>query len=421
MISFFIVTICFSNLLLLAFLFTLDVKKGSPAIILWTGLTIIYCVPAISDFAVQNYSGYEFGILKFRNQDVLIAQLYAFYILITFAFFRFFLDRWISPLLVIPRNKNHTLYFHEVLIYYFLLSILVYFIYSSYHELVSVGMGIGWVARRELINPVDAGVINLLLKLLSGFSLLWLLYKKKVNFLFLFLVFISAFIFLGGSRLPVIMFSLPVLAYWMMQGKSLLRFAVVSVSYFFISLILDFLRLIRFQGTLEGRLALILNPLDTVSSILDSERSELSLRYFYYSYVSGESYIESFFTLKYFFRSLMAPVPSFIAPFKPENFEYDMHLAASGLNATMHPTMFGSIYADSGYFGLVWVILIVFYIYIIPMLLKPKTKLSTFILFGVLATSSLMIARGAIYGSFVSIIAVAILIKIYESFSKKVK
>lgn len=217
------------------------------------------------------------------------------------------------------------------------------------------------------------------------------------------------------------MFSLPVLAYWMMQGKSLLRFAVVSVSYFFISLILDFLRLIRFQGTLEGRLALILNPLDTVSSILDSERSELSLRYFYYSYVSGESYIESFFTLKYFFRSLMAPVPSFIAPFKPENFEYDMHLAASGLNATMHPTMFGSIYADSGYFGLVWVILIVFYIYIIPMLLKPKTKLSTFILFGVLATSSLMIARGAIYGSFVSIIAVAILIKIYESFSKKVK
>lgn len=408
-----VITLSVINFSVLLVLFYLDSRKKSPTVILWLSLAIFYVLPSTFDFQRNGFYGYGFGYLGFSAIDVLVAQLYTFYILMSFLLFRLLISSWVidwSPLLhtsKLPVSQRLKW------LYFTLLILLIFSVYSAYTDLFSSGQGIGWISRRENISGVNSVMINHLVKLLSGFSLLWLLQKKYYYFFALGFFFLTSFFLLGGSRLPVVLFFLPVVAYWLTKGRALLRFMLLSSSYGLFSFLMDVLRLMRFKNTYAERFALIIDPMSIIEQLSNSERTESSLRFFYYSYVSGQSYSDTFFSFNYFFRSIFAFLPSFIARFKPDNFEYDMHQAATGMYATMHPTMFGSLYADSAYFGVFWVVLIGLYIYMLPKLVVSFTNLaSSYISFGLLCGACLMIGRGAIYGAFVSIILLIFLIMI---------
>jgi hypothetical protein len=396
-------------------LYCLDIRKRNPAALIWVGLAVLYVIPSFFDAGKSGYAAFQFGKLEFGPADIVKAQFYALCILLSILVVRLVVEKRVQDWTTFFDDvKVRSLSLTERFVYYVPFLVLLALVLLSYRAMVDSGQGMGWESRREVLTGLDVILMGLLFKLLAGFSLFWFLKRRYFDFVLQLLVYILAFFILGGSRFYVVIVLLPLLIYWMSSSNSVKRFLIVTSSYIILSTGMGVLRVLRFTPSLEGRLQLIMNPISTFSDVAKNFSGEGAVRFFYYAYVSGDAYMDSFFSLKYLIRTFLVFLPSAIAPFKPENFEYDMHYAASEKVATMHPTLFGAIYADSKFLGLFWVFLIMFYFYIFPSLFKVKRSVSLIIIYGAICSSSLMLARGAIYGSIFGIFVLVLVVYLLE-------
>tara|TARA_A100001391_G_scaffold158114_2_gene116441 strand:+ start:3019 stop:4167 length:1149 start_codon:yes stop_codon:yes gene_type:complete len=365
-------------------------------------------MPSFFDSNIEGFSGYGWGYLYFSSEDVFWGQVYAFLVLALCLFFRLSLGGILKNndvfLLVSPDWKDKTKY-----IFWFLLALYLFVTLKSYFDLTAYGGGVGWGARRESVGKVEQGLSNFLMGVLSFSSYYFFAKKKYYLSLFIFVIYSGSFFILGGTRIPLLAVVLPFIMVWIFKSNGILKALLFASFYSAASFIMDIMRLMRFKNSLAERWDVIVNYQDYIGLLGGDERTEASLRYVYYAFIHGINHYEEFQKLKYFARSLMMFFPASIFDFKPDNFEYDMHEAVSGIHATMHPTFFGTLFADSGAWFFLWIVYIYLFIYIVPHFLYKYSGRFYLGAFGMISLSSMMIARGAFYSSIIYIVYILIL------------
>jgi len=152
--------------------------------------------------------------------------------------------------------------------------------------------------------------------------------------------------------------------------------------------------------------------------------SEQSLRFAFYYFVQSGMSESGFGVFSYLTRVLFFWMPSFLDPanIKPGDFEYIMFASyMPGYVGTMHPTFFGSLYADGGWFIIPWLIFFVAVYNSTSFFLKKYNGICFFAIWGAYAYLYMMMARGSLYGPFVVLAFGLIFVSIAQRFSLKLK
>ena len=250
----------------------------------------------------------------------------------------------------------------------------------------------------------------------AGLGCYFFIKKQFFKFSIVSSFYIFLYFVFGGSRQPLIAFILPFIAYYSIGGSKVnYKFIYLTI---FISLfskfIFDAMIFIRNLPSFNDRLEALSAPSELFISISSREGSEGNVRYAFYYFIQNASIENGYFGFNYLVRSFLFWLPSSIdfLGIKPKDFEYKMFFDyMNGREGTMHPTFFGSIYADSGWFFLPWVICISVAFYFLPIYIQRFKGVTYFCLWSTCLFYSFMLARGSIYGSIV-VIAVGIVFAI---------
>jgi len=408
-----------------------ELKRLGPASVFWLSVLAVFLVPALFDPFVGYVQPHIYSVnYELDIFTLVISQAYVLVFLLVCGF---------GYLLLRPKRfggQVDKIYFVGQINskssrgLYWLLAFLYLSIFAVFESYQTFGMllfsDFGFIARRDSLSALSGFLLSYNL-IICGGVFFWLMLTKRylmsasVVILYLLLYFV-----MGGSRQPLIILVLPFVVYFLSRSSYRVMYSALLVIFFNVfSKVLEFLLYLRNLSGFEARLAafsdipdLMFNSQEAVGS------SESSLRFAFYYFVHSGVGGDGFGELNYFLRTLFFWLPSKldVLGIKPADFEYTMfEFYMPGYQGTMHPTFFGSVYADSGWFLLPWAVFFVaIYRFFLPMMSRLK-GVCFFAAWGLFAYFYMMLARGAIYGPFVALVFGMILIYIFQtvSFSKK--
>ncbi|WP_290516106.1 hypothetical protein [Alcanivorax sp.] len=396
-----------ANILLGLFLCWRSLVRGGPDFFLWFSLLNFFLVLSIFDPFLGNVQSHIYAVSYSLTDAILVeSQAYVFVVLIFFVFCELFLwgdggDNFshVDSNLVVGKDK-------KFLFLIMALSFLI--IYAVLLKIQKYGfsffVGLDFVQRREQ-GFFFGFAFSYLLISMSG--LVFVFYKNKNHFglSYLIVIYFLSFFVVGGSRQPLVAVVLPFVFMFLFGFKN--KFAAVVLVCCAFPLALEVLKFFLYLRNLSGfdqRIDAISSFFSIINSSDYSASEESSLRFAYYYFVGAHDQYPLFQDFLYFKRMLFFWLPSSVDYFsiKPHDFEYEMFSAyMKGREGTMHPTMFGSFYADAGWLFLPWAALIAFLVGFGRKFLRGISGPRYFLVFSAFSFFFMMVARGAIYGPFV--------------------
>lgn len=215
-------------------------------------------------------------------------------------------------------------------------------------------------------------------------------------------------VLLGGARQSLII-SVFALIFCFAQKR---RFALV---YFLVLIVVlvpvgevgaGFVKHIRNLPDLDARIQFLTNLPQSLDNI--KLGGESLLRFAFYHIMSGIE-VTNGGEFTYLLRTLLVWLPSIVDVFslKPDDFEYDMFAAVMmGRHGTMHPTYFGSIYADARGFFPLWILFSFAIMRSVEHVLKSYPDYAAY-LYLFCFYVSIMWARGSLYApTFMLVLAI---------------
>lgn len=407
------------SLIISSFLTIWDLKRRSPFFLLWLVVIFLVLIPSLLDPFNRIVTPHFFASTIIITDDSLIKySFYSFCILLSFLAFYilfhcFFKNDKVVYLKDVVEDKDKKYLFYFI----FLLTGVLGF-YQFYQQFgLSILASLDFTTRRETSSLLAGFLLSYPFMICAGLGCYFFIKKRflelyLVCFLYLFLYFIF-----GGSRQPLIAFILPFFAYYFLGGRVVNKKALVLIVFgsLFASFIMDSLIYLRNLPSFNDRIEAFYNPVELIYNINNREGAEENVRYAYYYFLQNSEYHNGYFNLEYLLRTLFFWLPSSldIIGIKPKDFEYKMFYDyMNGQEGTMHPTIFGSIYADSGWFFVPWVIFLSIILYFLPIYIQRFKGIVYFCIWSTCLFYSFMLARGSIYGSIV-VIAVALLFGIF--------
>lgn len=382
-----------------------ELNYNSPFIALWFTLLILI-LPSIGDLFIRQVEPHYYAdMLKIDDYLLLKAQLYICYVLCLFRVGIFFSSRkhTIRYMDLHPVDSDNRKVDLLLFIYSLIFLIPFYEIYSKYG--LSFLSSFTFTDRRENISLLSNFILSYNLMFFAGYAAALAFYKRYKLFILIFIVYCFVFVFLGGSRQPILAIVIAVFFLYSIRSSKKLKYYVAASIVFAYSLgLLKILLYLRNLSSFTERIDALVNIGDTLQQASLNASGEGNLRYIFYYFMSDGAIKTDFFKFQYFFRTLLFWMPSFVDIFhiKPDDFEYIMFRnVMNGEVGTMHPTLFGSIYADAGYFIFPWVFLVLFIRQLMLWVLQRFEGRLNIILWSIIAFSCLMIARGAMYGPIV--------------------
>tara|TARA_R110001592_G_scaffold308761_1_gene582756 strand:- start:960 stop:2270 length:1311 start_codon:yes stop_codon:yes gene_type:complete len=404
-----------------------ELKRLGPASVFWFSVLATFLLPSVFDPLLHQVQAHEYST-SFRLDlfTLVTAQLYVLLFFMTFT---------LGYLLTLPRIRHRNINNSPFIVQlktggsnglYWLMGFLALSIFAVFESYRAIGFllftDFGFVIRRESLSSLSVFLLSYNL-IICGGVLFWLVKKKLYIYTsFVLLLYLFLYFVMGGSRQPLVILLLPFVIYYLSVSRYRVFYSLMLVIFFNVfSRLLEFMLYLRNLPGLEARLDAMA---DIVNLIFNSQEkiasSESSLRFAYYYFIQAGGSAPGFGELSYLVRTLLFWLPSRLDFFaiKPMDFEYTMfEFYMPGYQGTMHPTFFGSVFADSGWFLLPWAIfLILVYRFIIPLLAKFN-GVCFFAAWGLSAYFYMMIARGAFYGPFVALVFGLILIYIFQLLS----
>lgn len=410
------------SILILVFLCIWDLKRRSPFFMLWITIFFIVILPSLSDPFNRVVVPHQFAsTIIIDDNSLVIYSLYSFMVLLSIMICYLFLYLILGKQKKVSYLKYKNIRNDKKSIFYlfFLMTSLIgfYVFYKIFG--VSILSSLDFTTRREYSSPLLSFTLSYPFMVCSGLGLYYLINKNYKFFLIVATFYVALFFIFGGSRQPLIALILPIIAYYTIGTEKInyrILITVITIS-FFATFVFDLLIYLRNLPSFEDRISLILNPKELFVMSSSREGDESNVRYAYYYFIQNASSNNGYFNFDYFSRTLLFWLPSIVDLFdiKPDDFEYKMFLDyMNGRSGTMHPTFFGSIYADSGWLFFPWVVLLSSFIYLLPIYIQRFNGVAYFCLWSVCLFYSIMLARGSFYGSIIVIIVAllfAILIK----------
>lgn len=284
----------------------------------------------------------------------------------------------------------------------FLLSIIMQFVWI----LITKGslLDYTWSDGLGIQNPVM--IISKYLIISFG-AILFISLARKNYLFFLTNVFVSViYLFIFRSRYDIIPLAMPFLIYFLlsMDVRKIMKSLLIG---FIIILFVFFLQQYRYLGSLneaatkESKSQLVGN---TIQFIVEG-KGEFSLIKSFYKFIEEGNQFPLFGEGRTYKRLALFPIPTrFIRDLKPRDFAMDMYEAYYNTKTeigTMHPTIYGDLYANFGRLGCVMGIFYAVLLFIIDKYAIERAKPMSLKIFniGIWGTTYTLLARGAVYNS----------------------
>lgn len=374
----------------------LEFFNRSIAILLWGILFVIYSIP--------HALNYNTG--KFPN--FILDQAGFFVVLFNLIYFlsRIILNQRINldikKQLINPRKiLNESNKYLNSLFSIYILSILTLF-----YGMILKGYSFSdftWVDAISYKESFIERVASFASNAFSGIGFIIFARKEKLRFVLTVVMYIS-YVILFKSRYNIIPFLAPFIIYYMFSGnrKKIITSIVIGILTLFSVFLLQ---QVRYAGSLSN----LFNNY-TFSQIIENTflfmkegKGEFGLLNAFYYFVECDNNFNNFGQMKTYLRLALLPFPSSIFTFKPRDFAMDMWEAWMGLptlSGTIHPTLYGDIYANAGFFGIFLGVFYAFIVEINDLLIKKSYLESKKVLYiSIISTMYVLLARGAVYNS----------------------
>ncbi|WP_218509424.1 hypothetical protein [Variovorax sp. dw_308] len=364
----------------------------------WIGILLLFILPSVADPFISIFKGSEFSIWFQENIETLVwAQIITFISLLFFYLLHEAFPIASHVEIKFQETKRVELIFPIILIALTLVPIIQ--LIQSFGPLFFLNFG--FTDRREGLTYLGQFLLSYNVVCATGFAY-WAYSQNRKSIAYLSIgYYLIVFAFLGGSRQPIVAVFLPFLAnYIFTTRRKFLKLGVLILSVQIVLTLLAALLVLRNQSSIDARLDLFFNPIEFFNAINDRP-SDTAIRFAFYYYIETFSKAAEFGDFSYLLRTLLFWLPSPVDIFniKPDDFEYAMFQHYVPMHeGTMHPTYFGSIFADAGYFFPAWIPLThLFHFLSARYLNRQKSHLFYVLIWTVLGLSGIMMARGSLY------------------------
>jgi len=385
----------------------LEYKRRSVSILLWGVLFVLFTVPHLVHYHFRLYPNY------IMDEAGLIAVMFN----LTYIISRATLNREkqivtfdLGALREEPKTRINL---------YYLLFIGSFIIYV--YEIVSEGYSLLYYTWSDAAYGRSfsffESVARFLLQGLAGVGFIAYARKEKANFGLLSIVYI-AYVAISRSRYNVIPFLLPFLLSHAFAGRIKQRLRAFAGGILIIFIVFA-LQQVRYMGSFSDLVTTQVSITEIVGNTLGFIREgkgEFGLSKAYYFFVENANAFNRFGQGRTYRRLLLWPIPSSWISIKPRDFAMDMYEAWTGRATqvgTMHPTLYGDVYANFGVMGFLGG---VFYALLISffdrLLVNAKTESKKILYISISGTMYVLLARGAVYNSIVNAFWSMILVNI---------
>lgn len=378
-------------------LFTLFYLKRSVLVFIPVVLGVLYYFPAFFDVFYGNYI--------YSNHIVRDANLFALYVNFNLFFCAFFIYRFIklnNNLISISGNDDN---YKTIKIFFAIQLIsLVFLVYGVYVATGGNILSYSWATKNELEGGNFAFLISSYLFIVSSgvVFLSWYLKYRKVFLLSVVLVVLYIIIIRSrGFIVPVLMIFGFYYLVWKRKVFSSILFGILFLFLFFA------LQQIRYLGELNNVSDIKFGVM--VGNIIDkimSEDSEFSLRNSFYYFIQNYNYLVERYSFGNFqtYRRIFFFFDVFNLGLKPNDFTNTMYRAYYGdsavlANPTLHPTMYGNLYANGLYVSSLIFTLFFSFLIFIEKFIREKGGLIYWFIMPIFLYSCIFIARGSMANS----------------------
>lgn len=390
-----------------------EYNRKSPAIFMWVTLFVIFSIPHLL---------YSIGVAPVSyGSDVLIAA--ALNVIIFTLLYS--ITRRLS------NSKNQFIVFQNLdrnikLERLFFLVLIVLALSGMYVAYVSSGsiFESSWSSRREYAGDNDSFIVRFLGLLkypAASLILIYLLHNEKRLKVFIPILLVLLYAILTRRRIDILVVLVCFISYFIFKGKRLtpqLLFKLAIIGCISIYLIYA-LQIFRYGGSINSFLELYSGRWGTfnervLEKMFDGE-GELGLQQAFYYFIDNNNNYPGFGEGHTYIRMLMVLLPTSVtAGIKPPDFAITMGSfwnPNAGQGFSMHPTLFGDVFANFNFIGVIMGVFWGAFCNSIDKILNMNRNYLYLPLFVLFSCCLVIIGRGSVYNGFFALVISYLIIK----------
>lgn len=394
--------------ILISLVLVKEVKWKSPGMFLWATLFLMFGIMHLFDIFI--------GASKYKENSLINASLFVIFFCFFYLVIRVFLRQkfpvkinktFLNIASVIRQNEKFTA------ILFFLLILTTFMITGFIITQLGGILNTSWGDSREVLlqrSYLSGEQIWMILYYALGGLLCCSLIKKSIIGSVISVFCIGFVELVTRNRVLILPLLISIIAFYAFKMKKikLSTILIAAVGAVIVIYIVYAIRAFRWLGDLNSAIQEFdIQALNAqIKTFLVTSDGELGLRNWMYYFIEKDNQFENFGRGDTYIRMLLVYVPTkFSVGLKPPDFALSMGAAVGMLEGgSMHPTLFGDCFANLGYagvlLGILWAVLIHINDIIIDKMRCYQIKVLAFVL---LATSYVIIGRGAVYNGFFAI------------------
>ena len=343
--------------LCIVLIMVLEFNKKSPAVFLWATVFLMFGVMHMMS-CIAGSNAYSDAVLN--EAALFVIGFCVVYALVRILLLRgcikrpypFMEDGYLMELSGhVTRREN---------LVYFLALCLVVLVDIADKAVKLGGVGnISWGATRTIQTSYlnISQILSVAFLLLSGL-LLYALMRRQYTYAAVIAAVLFLRVIISRNRVEVIPLFACLLGYYLIKRRHITIKMIVfcSICACLVIYVVYGLRAYRWYGTIDNFLATVTfqNFNERILEFFRNDSGELGLRQWFYFFIDGDNRFKNFGQGHSYLRVLLTFLPTrFSLGLKPEDFAQSMGMAIGmGAGGSMHPTLFGDVYANFGIWGI---------------------------------------------------------------------
>ena len=370
-----------------------ELIKKSLVVILWAMLLVVFTIPHTFHIFLQTYS--QDVLREASNIAVLFMVLYT---VIRFVYFFFRRSTIVDVDFEKIAKEDHTLVNAYFLIFVSCFLIIVYGVYSRGGSIFRIT----WAEQVYGRVPFIENLAYIVLTSISGLGFVLFARKEKIKFVIALIIYIL-FLITSQSRYNILGFLVPFMTFLLFnKNKKYIFYGMVSGLAIVVFVFL--MQQMRYMSGFKGAVAVgFYGLLKRSLAFMAEGKGEFGLIKSFYYFIEQQNQLTDFGQGLGYMRLALLLLPTSLFPFKPRDFARDIYrewFKVDDPRGTMHPTLFGEVYANFGFFsffmGIFYGILISIFD---ELVLNSKSETNKVLRISLIGTMFVLLGRGAVYNS----------------------
>lgn len=343
--------------LCIVLIMVLEFNKKSPAVFLWATVFLMFGVMHMLS-CIAGSNDYPDAVLN--EASLFVIGFCVVYALVRLLLLRgriknpypFMEDGYLMQLSGCVSRREGRVYFVALCL------VVLFSVANMSAKLGGIG-NISWGATRTIETSYFnfSQILSVAFLLLSGL-LLYALMRKQYVYAMAIVAVIAFQVIISRNRVEIIPLFACLLGYYLIKRRRITLKLIIfcTVCACLVIYVVYGLRAYRWYGTIDNFLATVTfqNFNERILEFFRNDSGELGLRQWFYFFIDGDNRFENFGQGHSYLRVLLTFLPTrFSLGLKPEDFAQSMGMAIGmGAGGSMHPTLFGDLYANCGIWGI---------------------------------------------------------------------